>query len=156
MKGQCPWPLDERDIENWQTVQESNPLRRVLEAHMQPLQLRSTELGAVDGSRTRIIQIEGLASYQLDDDGIELVLTFGLEPNPQRYEGCIPPCNTSRAMNLGSLVGIEPTSSATAVRSISPGIYATTTIDLWGGRRDSNPQRQESQSWTLPLSYFHH
>src|ERR1043165_677846 len=26
----------------------------------------------------------------------------------------------------------------------------------WGGRRDSNPQQQAPQAWTLPLSYDHH
>ncbi len=25
----------------------------------------------------------------------------------------------------------------------------------WGGRRDSNPQQQAPQAWTLPLSYDH-
>ena len=28
--------------------------------------------------------------------------------------------------------------------------------DGWGGRRDSNPQQQAPQAWTLPLSYDHH
>ncbi len=32
---------------------------------------------------------------------LNLVPTSGLEPDPQRYEGCIPPANTSRA-NFGS------------------------------------------------------
>jgi hypothetical protein len=26
----------------------------------------------------------------------------------------------------------------------------------WGGQRDSNPQQQAPQAWTLPLSYGHH
>jgi hypothetical protein len=26
---------------------------------------------------------------------------------------------------------------------------------IWGGRRDSNPQQQAPQAWTLPLSYDH-
>lgn len=25
----------------------------------------------------------------------------------------------------------------------------------WGGQRDSNPQQQAPQAWTLPLSYGH-
>jgi hypothetical protein len=29
--------------------------------------------------------------------------------------------------------------------------YTTTTIEIWGVRRDSNSQRQESQSWALPI-----
>jgi hypothetical protein len=27
--------------------------------------------------------------------------------------------------------------------------------EKWGGRRDSNPQQQAPQAWTLPLSYDH-
>ena len=28
-------------------------------------------------------------------------------------------------------------------------------LEGWGGRRDSNPQQQAPQAWTLPLSYDH-
>ena len=27
--------------------------------------------------------------------------------------------------------------------------------EKWGGQRDSNPQQQAPQAWTLPLSYGH-
>ena len=60
-------------------------------------------------------------------------------------------------MYLVEEVGIEPTRpEATGLQPARTPLFRFLQNFYWGVGRDSNPQRQESQSWDLPLIYLHH
>jgi len=71
------------------------------------LNATSRLFGSGGRARTADILVNSEALYQLSYTGIVVVLPPGLEPGPTRYEGVVPPCNTSGAC-LGWTTGLEP------------------------------------------------
>ena len=77
---------------------------------------------------------------------------------PRLYGDFSVTCLTHRyLMYLVEEVGIEPTCpEATGLQPARTPLFHFLQNFYWGVGRDSNPQRQESQSWDLPLIYLHH